>query len=87
MIIVALMLILAGSFTGAVVLWMRDGSLWQIVLAYIAGGWVGLIAGIPIMLLMGGWNAQAARRGKRSGKQDKKLRLRPAVVKHHEDGR
>ena len=87
MIIAALMLILAGSFTGAVVLWMRDGSFWQIVFAYIAGGWAGLMVGIPIMLLMGRWNARAARLGKRSGKRDKKMQLRPAVVKRHENGR
>lgn len=87
MIIVALTLILAGSFTGAVVLWMQDGSLWQIVFAYIAGGYAGLIAGIPIMLLMGHWNAQAARPGKRTGKRGKKMQLRPAVAKRHENGR
>ena len=44
-IVVVLILILAGSFTGAGVVWMHEGSLWQIALGYVGGGWAGLLLG------------------------------------------
>ena len=51
MIIVALILILSGSFTGAIILWLHDAPLWQIALGYVGGGWAGLLVGLPVMLL------------------------------------
>lgn len=50
MIVVVLVLILAGSLTGAVVLWLQDASIWMIVLGYVGGGWAGLLLGLPVML-------------------------------------
>ena len=52
MIILALILILAGSFTGAFLLWLHDASFWMIVLGYAGGGWAGLLAGMPMMMLV-----------------------------------
>lgn len=51
MIIVALILILSGSFTGSIILWLHDAPLWQIALGYVGGGWAGLLVGLPAMLL------------------------------------
>lgn len=55
MIILALILILAGSFAGAFLLWLQDASFWMIVLGYVGGGWAGLLAGLPMMLLLRLW--------------------------------
>lgn len=52
MIVVVLILILAGSFTGAGVVWMHEGSLWQIALGYVGGGWAGLLVGLPVVALV-----------------------------------
>ena len=52
MIVLALMLILAGSFAGAIVLWLWEASFWGIVLGYVAGGWVGLLVGLPVAMLV-----------------------------------
>ncbi|SNR67082.1 hypothetical protein [Paracoccus sediminis] len=50
MIVLALILILAGSLTGAVALWLHDASFWMVVLGYVGGGWAGLLLGLPMML-------------------------------------
>lgn len=52
MIILALILILAGSFAGAAALWLQDAALWQIALGYVAGGWAGLLGGLPVAMLI-----------------------------------
>jgi hypothetical protein len=52
MIVLALMLILAGSFAGAIVLWLWEASFWGIALGYVAGGWVGLLVGMPMVMLV-----------------------------------
>lgn len=52
MIVLALALILAGSLAGAVVLWLQDASFWGIVLGYVAGGWAGLLGGMPVVLAL-----------------------------------
>ncbi|WP_103174818.1 hypothetical protein [Paracoccus sp. SY] len=52
MIILALILILTGSFAGAFLLWLHDASFWMIVLGYVGGGWAGLLAGLPMILLV-----------------------------------
>lgn len=52
MIIVALLLILAGSFTGGIILWLHEASLWQIALGYVGGGWAGLLAGLPMVIVV-----------------------------------
>ena len=52
MIIVALILILSGSFTGAIILWLYEAPFWQIALGYVGGGWAGLLVGLPVMLLV-----------------------------------
>lgn len=52
MLIVALILILAGSLAGAVIQWLQDASAWGIVLGYVAGGWAGLILGLPAVFLV-----------------------------------
>lgn len=50
MIVLALVLILAGSLAGTVALWLQDASFWGIVLGYVAGGWAGLLLGMPVAL-------------------------------------
>lgn len=55
MIILALILILAGSFAGAFLLWLQDASFWMIVLGYVGGGWAGLLAGMPVVLATCRW--------------------------------
>lgn len=50
MVIAILALILAGSVSGAVLLWVQDASFWGIVLGYVAGGWAGLGTGLPVLL-------------------------------------
>lgn len=52
MIVLALILILAGSFAGAAALWLQDASFWQIALGYVAGGWAGLLGGLPVVMLV-----------------------------------
>lgn len=52
MIVLALILILIGSISGASGMWLRDATFWQIVLGYVAGGWAGLILGLPLCLLV-----------------------------------
>ncbi|WP_295045378.1 hypothetical protein [uncultured Paracoccus sp.] len=52
MIIVALILILAGSLTGAVLLWIQGASFWGIVLGYVGGGWAGLLLGLLAIALL-----------------------------------
>lgn len=54
MIIVALILILSGSFTGAIILWLHEAPLWQIALGYVGGGWAGLLVGLPVILMIRG---------------------------------
>lgn len=54
MIILVLILILAGSLGGGVALWLAGAPLWQIALGYVAGGWGGLLAGLPGLLLLRG---------------------------------
>ncbi|WP_374303625.1 hypothetical protein [Paracoccus sp. (in: a-proteobacteria)] len=52
MVIVALILILAGSIAGAVIQWLEDASVWGIMLGYVAGGWAGLVLGLPLVFLI-----------------------------------
>ncbi|MFC3169186.1 hypothetical protein [Paracoccus fontiphilus] len=52
MLIVLLILILAGSLAGATILWLGEASILGIVLGYVAGGWAGLILGLPLILLV-----------------------------------
>lgn len=52
MIVAVLILILTGSLSGAVALWLQGAPLWQIALGYVAGGWAGLLAGLPVMLAL-----------------------------------
>lgn len=49
-VIIALILILAGSFCGAVLTWLQDAGPWQILLGYVAGGWAGFLGGMPVLL-------------------------------------
>lgn len=53
MIVLILFLILAGSFGGALALWLQGASFWLIVLGYVGGGWVGLLVGLPLILVAG----------------------------------
>ena len=50
MIIVVMILALAGSAVGSIVLWAQDAAWWQIALGYVGGGWAGLLLGLPAML-------------------------------------
>ena len=77
MIVVVLILILAGSLTGAAALWMQDASWWQIALGYAAGGWGGLLAGLPVAML--GRGLAALNRSRR------RKRAQVKGVKHHND--
>lgn len=52
MIVLGLVLILTGSLAGAILAWLQDASLWQVALAYVGGGWAGLLAGIPLAMAL-----------------------------------
>lgn len=52
MIVLVLILILIGSLSGASAMWLRDATFWQILLGYVAGGWAGLILGLPFCVLI-----------------------------------
>ncbi|MGN7870048.1 hypothetical protein [Paracoccus sp. 22332] len=52
MIVVVLILILAGSVTGAAVQWMQGASFWGIALGYAGGGWAGLLLGLLAITLL-----------------------------------
>ena len=51
-VLIALFLILAGSFAGAGLMWFQGAGIWQIVLGYVAGGWAGLLTGLPVVVLV-----------------------------------
>lgn len=78
MIIPVLFLILAGSFAGAITLWLQDAPLWQVALGYVAGGWTGLLVGLPVLLAVQGvvrrWRTGSASptARKRSGQHQQK---------------
>lgn len=86
MIILALILILAGSLGGATALWLQDAPLWQVALGYVGGGWAGLLGGLPVLLAVRGWRVYATRSGKPK-KQSLEMQPRHAVLKRHEGGR
>lgn len=52
MIILVLALILLGSFTAAAIMLCQGASWGVIILAYIAGGWAGLLLGLLLLLLL-----------------------------------
>lgn len=52
MIILALALILAGSLSGAVILWLQGAAWWQIALGYVGGGWAGLLGGMAVVMVL-----------------------------------
>ena len=54
MIVVALFLILAGSFTGAAALWFQGASFWGIALGYVGGGWAGFLGGMALAMALRG---------------------------------
>lgn len=49
-VIVALILILAGSFCGAVLTWLQGAGPLHIMLGYVGGGWIGFLGGMPVLL-------------------------------------
>lgn len=52
MAVVVLFLILTGSFFTSIVLYLYGASWGAILLGYLAGGWIGLLAGLPLFLLL-----------------------------------
>ncbi len=50
MIIPVLLLILTGSFGTSIAMAMQGATFWQITLGYVAGGWLGLLAGLPLLI-------------------------------------
>ncbi|MTE01772.1 hypothetical protein GIY56_15895 [Paracoccus sp. YIM 132242] len=73
MVIVALALILAGSFTATIILWLRDAPFWQIVLGYAGGGWTGLLGGMAVRGLMGLLPARRRKPGQPTGMKRRHL--------------
>lgn len=51
MIVIILLLILSGALSSAIILGLKGLSWGMIALGYVAGGWLGLLAGLPILLL------------------------------------
>lgn len=54
MIVLVLLLILAGSLSGAAAMWWHDAPWWQIALGYVGGGWAGLLIGLPVTMAVRG---------------------------------
>lgn len=52
MVILVLVLILTGSLAGSLVLWLQGAAIGGIVLGYLAGGWIGLLVGLPLIFLI-----------------------------------
>lgn len=52
MVILVLALILTGSLVGSVALWLQGAPVWSILLGYLAGGWIGLLVGLPLIFLI-----------------------------------
>ena len=50
MIVPVLLLILTGSFGAGIAMAVQGAPLWQIALGYVAGGWAGLLGGLPLLL-------------------------------------
>ena len=50
MTVVVLFLILTGSFGTAITLYFYGVSWGAVLLGYVAGGWIGLLAGLPLLL-------------------------------------
>ena len=65
MIILVLALILLGSFTAATMFLLKGASWGTVILAYMAGGWAGLLLGLLLLLLI----------SRASGWKDKDMRL------------
>ncbi len=76
MIVVALFLILAGSFTGAAALWLQGASFWGIALGYVGGGWAGFLGGMALVMALRGlaglFPARSAPAGKGPGQHQQK---------------
>lgn len=81
MIILGLIMILAGSCAGAIILWLKGASLWEIVLAYVAGGWAGLLLGLPVVLMVQQLCVYRARLRHRAepARRDDKTATRPRI--------
>ena len=62
-IVVMMALIIASAIATALVLGLTGASWGMIVLGYVLGGWVGLILGVPVLLLAGRCGKRTARRG------------------------
>lgn len=78
MIILALALILAGSLTGTIVLWLQDAPLWQIALGYVGGGWAGLLGGMAVVMAVRGLAGLAQPHRGKPGQRTGMKRQHPA---------
>jgi hypothetical protein len=52
MIILTLLLVLIGSFATSITLALKGASLGMIALGYLAGGWIGFLIGLPVILFL-----------------------------------
>lgn len=80
MVILVLVLILTGSLAGSLVLWLQGAGIWGIVLGYLAGGWIGLLVGLPLILLLRALTGLRRRRP-RPGSQPDQHAIAPKFLK------
>lgn len=78
MIVLVMILILIGSAAGTAVMALQDAPWWQIALGYVGGGWVGLVVGLPGVVVAGRFTetrgtGSPAQRAKRQANQQKTL--------------
>lgn len=50
MTVLVLFLILTGSFGTSLAMAFQGASIWKIALGYVAGGWAGLLIGLPLLI-------------------------------------